>query len=192
MIWASFLSAQLTANWVVQQQWTACFLSQTEPDCSQATKIHVPLTADPQETLRGWEASMSDRQIEFHNIYLMCVFSNYGKSISAREAIRPAVRGHRGPVYSTYPCCKYRNKYIKLKRMLRKERGRPPHKQEDKHSSHRPKCHWVTSVTHILRAPYNEADFRHKSSWGFFVLMWARHHFMKASSHLPRELALTC
>lgn len=35
--------------------------------------------------------------------------------ISAREAIRPAVRGHRGPLYSTIPRCKYCNKYIKLK-----------------------------------------------------------------------------
>lgn len=45
VICCGFLSMELGANWIVQQKWTACSLSQAEAACSQAAQRRVPLTA---------------------------------------------------------------------------------------------------------------------------------------------------
>lgn len=92
VIWSSFLSVQLSANWIVQQQWTACFLSQTEPGCSHATQRHFPHTA-PRRHL-NWEASMSaspDGWIS--HIWSMPVFTSRGNSYSY---LRLEIRGWTG------------------------------------------------------------------------------------------------
>lgn len=123
VIWSSFLSVQLSANWIVQQQWTACFLSQTEPGCSHATQRHFPHTA-PRRHL-NWEASMSaspDGWIS--HIWSMPVFTSRGNSYSyLRLEIRgwtglanPPSKGWRS---ATAGCCL---------------QGRHAHKQKVKHS----------------------------------------------------------